>query len=745
MDFSLIHAGLAAGAALAAVPLILHLMMRQTPKRIIFPALRLLQQRHRTSTKRLRVKNWLLLAARMALIALMALALARPAFNSRISLGDREVPTALALVVDTSLSMAYVERGESRLDAAKEVAGTVLRKLPSTSQVFLIDSALPAIPAPVTPGAARKRLDGLQIRAANRPLNLAVARGFEALAESRRDLPRLEVYVMTDLARTAWEPGQPIAGRERIKKESGREVGTFIIRLGPETANDAAIVSLEARPNPEAEADGRRGFEVVATLRNAGPAATRLLEFSLDGQKRGQQEIELLEDGQVEAVFRTPSSLGVGFHQAEVRLGGSDPLPHDDRRFVSFESAPTFNALVLFDPDPDADPRSIDASFVAGALDPQATGSPIRVETLATDQFDGEIPRDLDDFACIIVNNVARLPARAWQQLAAYVRGGGGAVVALGRRTEPADYNADPARLLLPGVVGDPESPEGGTALGDIADPSHPLFAPYAREMASDLANIPVFTHRAFEVKDPSRVRTLLSYQDGAPALLEATFPGAEVGRLLLWTTPLSRRPDPDDPDAWNEFPNPLAGWSFLALMQQTVPYLAGASGSRLNYESGEVVVLPIEPEQRSSSYVIQGPSERLNERINLPREAAELVLEGPEAPGQWAVVASGGGVESASDDRPRMGFSVNARPEESSFGTLDEEALEGLFGDPESFALADSPDEIERVQKTARVGRELFPVLMALILILLTAENYLANRFHREHRGAAGAVAAAR
>ncbi len=39
MEMSLIHAGLAAGAALAALPVILHLFMRQTPKHVIFPAL----------------------------------------------------------------------------------------------------------------------------------------------------------------------------------------------------------------------------------------------------------------------------------------------------------------------------------------------------------------------------------------------------------------------------------------------------------------------------------------------------------------------------------------------------------------------------------------------------------------------------------------------------------------------------------------------------------------------------------
>jgi len=65
MEFSLIHAGLAAGVGLAALPVILHMFMRQTPKHLVFPALRLIRERQKRSKKRLKVKNWLLLLARM--------------------------------------------------------------------------------------------------------------------------------------------------------------------------------------------------------------------------------------------------------------------------------------------------------------------------------------------------------------------------------------------------------------------------------------------------------------------------------------------------------------------------------------------------------------------------------------------------------------------------------------------------------------------------------------------------------
>src|SRR5215472_10625755 len=155
MDISLLHAGLAAGAALAALPLILHLFMKQTPKHVVFPALRLIRERQKRSRKKLRIKNWLLLLARMALLALMALALARPRLWSQTKLGDQEVPTALGLVFDTSLSMGYKEKPDrSLLDEAKQRAYEILRKTPESSQVFVVDSYEPGVPPSLSPAAA---------------------------------------------------------------------------------------------------------------------------------------------------------------------------------------------------------------------------------------------------------------------------------------------------------------------------------------------------------------------------------------------------------------------------------------------------------------------------------------------------------------------------------------------------------------------------------------------------------------
>ena len=63
------------GAALVALPIVLHLIMRREAQQLKFPALRFVQQRRTMNQHRLRLRHLLLLALRCAIIALLAFAL----------------------------------------------------------------------------------------------------------------------------------------------------------------------------------------------------------------------------------------------------------------------------------------------------------------------------------------------------------------------------------------------------------------------------------------------------------------------------------------------------------------------------------------------------------------------------------------------------------------------------------------------------------------------------------------------
>ena len=268
MEMSLMHAGLAAGATLAALPVILHLFMRQTPKHVMFPALRLIRERQRRSKKRMRIKNWLLLLARMAVLALMALALARPTIYSQVPLGDQSVPTALGLVFDTSLSMKYKDKDKTRLQEAQERARDIVSTLPDSSLVFVVDSSEAGVTG-LSPAAALKRIDSLTTHPVGRKLNVAMGEAYEAVAAC--DRPVHLVYVLTDLAATAWNPDRPAEGLDKvakIKSGKGAKMATFIIRLSPQEIKNVSVDSAEL---PQGAMIQGESVEIRSRIRSEGP------------------------------------------------------------------------------------------------------------------------------------------------------------------------------------------------------------------------------------------------------------------------------------------------------------------------------------------------------------------------------------------------------------------------------------------------------------------------------------------
>src|SRR5258707_15849307 len=101
------HAILIGGAGLGGLPILPHLIMKQEPKRLPFPAFRFLKQRLKTNQRKLRLRHLILLALRMLLIALFCLALYQPSVFSTggiIDLSGKQ-PIAVVIVVDTSPSM----------------------------------------------------------------------------------------------------------------------------------------------------------------------------------------------------------------------------------------------------------------------------------------------------------------------------------------------------------------------------------------------------------------------------------------------------------------------------------------------------------------------------------------------------------------------------------------------------------------------------------------------------------------
>ena len=77
-----------AGAAAAAIPLILHLLKREPEPRLKFAPVKMLRHAPVEHTAKRRLREWLLLALRIAALVLLAIAFARPRLSGRLDIAS---------------------------------------------------------------------------------------------------------------------------------------------------------------------------------------------------------------------------------------------------------------------------------------------------------------------------------------------------------------------------------------------------------------------------------------------------------------------------------------------------------------------------------------------------------------------------------------------------------------------------------------------------------------------------------
>ena len=189
-------------AAAAAVPLILHLLRRRRGEKVDFPAVRYLLRAEQEHKAELRLRNLLLMLLRVFAVLAIATAAARPV--GRLA-GGGHAPTALAIVLDNSLSTSAVVNGAPVLARLKEAARATLGRAGAGDRLWLLTAD-----GQVMGGSAstlRAALD--RTEPLNGAGNLHAAVIHAAQLAKGAGIPARQLAVLTDAQATSW--AAPIA------------------------------------------------------------------------------------------------------------------------------------------------------------------------------------------------------------------------------------------------------------------------------------------------------------------------------------------------------------------------------------------------------------------------------------------------------------------------------------------------------------------------------------------------------
>jgi hypothetical protein len=213
----------------AGVPLLLHLLRRNIATRVDFPAARYLQRAEQEHSRSLRIRNLLLMLLRVLLVLALAIAAARP-FVAGLGVGHG--PTAVAVVLDNSLSTTAVTSGAPMFNKLRDAARSALLASTPGDKLWLVTAD------GRVRGGTRDMLvaELMRINPVQSAGDLPLALRRAAAAVQGSALPARVVAVATDGQRTAWSPSTRV------------DVPVTVLVPGGNPPRNRAVLAVEADP-----------------------------------------------------------------------------------------------------------------------------------------------------------------------------------------------------------------------------------------------------------------------------------------------------------------------------------------------------------------------------------------------------------------------------------------------------------------------------------------------------------------
>jgi len=523
------------GALAIGLPFWLHRLKTQSSVRQPFSSAMLLESSEQQVHLQKKLKYFVLLALRVALLALLVLAFAKPVFYRSPGVLAGEVSGTHLILVDTSVSMSRAGVFSQAIGAARRAIDAVPND--ALLQILSADGSLHlASDLSGEKQVHRAALSALSVSALHLDFG-DMMKSVDRLAES---LPApVTLHVISDFQASAMPVRFSDLVSSRIPELIPYVVGTgtpfnWSVEYVRETAA-GLDVALSGYGDRERVAD-------VELVLNGAVIESRGLSVT------GPQVIQFAKPEYAE-----------GDNQLAVRIITDDDLQADNEHFHIIEKMPPIEVpLITYASE------GLPVTYLSAALE-SASGDAFVVQTLVAGQFDLRV---LSRYTWAVVDDISSVDAELSVALIDFLQGGGSVLAFAGQRAfeletlpvsghrhSPTNVDIDGNQFLSVGQV----------------DSGHPLLS-----QTEGWHNVNISRSMPVEVLDGDKV--LIRLENNEPFLIERRF---GEGRLLLVLGGLNNR--------WNDFPvHPV----FVSFIIETARYLSGTHDISKMHTAGDTLSL---------------------------------------------------------------------------------------------------------------------------------------------------------
>ncbi len=554
------------GLIAASIPVIIHLLNLKKLKKIEFSTIAFLKELQQSKIRRVKLKQWLLLALRTLIILFIVTAFARPTLQNVSLLGTASAAkSSTVFILDNTFSMSAVTDKGSYLNQAKQIIKEILDESQTGDEFAVISiSGVGKNYFQFTDDKTQflKTIDDINPSYISRTLHEAMIEAGQIIASAAN--PNKEIYILSDFqkSRIVNDPYISIASAVIFPSDTK----LYQINIISKEPTNLAITDFEVN-NQIFEINKSSGFTATITNYFNREVKNRIVSLFINDKREAQQTVTLKTGATKQITFEATLKES-GLVKISVELENDDII-QDNSRFISIYIPAQISLAIFTD-------NISDAYYINAALATNDLTNSINITNRSTDQIQST---DLHKYDCVFI--IGADFTAGLENLRQYIYDGGEIILTPGSKSSLEEFKSVLTNLNLPkpeSLISD-NNKMITVSLFDKIDFDHPLFSNLFIEDEKRLIESPKI-FRYFKITTTGLGKNIISLLDGSPFLSEYQIGKGKV--LLYNAAPIL---------TWSDFS--LKG-IFAPLINKSVRYLVNQTRNTESIFAGDDIFVDI-------------------------------------------------------------------------------------------------------------------------------------------------------
>ncbi len=685
------------GLAAATIPVIIHLLNLRKLKKIEFSTLIFLKELQKNKIRRVKLKQWLLLALRVLIILLIVTAFARPTLEG-VSIGGTTsaAKTTALFILDDSFSMSVVDQNGSYINQAEQTIKELLSNLEEGDEAGLIlisGDTGGEVPVTTNINSVAEKLKNVNASNASGTINSALIKASNLILESKNF--NKEIYLLSDFQkdRIAIEQNLTDLGQtlnEQVKLYSFDYSGKEVYNIGISKLKVITKIFEINKPI---------SFEATVTNYSNQTVNNLVVSLFVGGKRSAQKSIDLASN-KAKIVQLEGTANENGFVDIIVEIE-DDEVSVDNKRFGSIFIPEKISVLLLYD-------KFNDIRFVKLALQSAAANGNLELDEKPLSKISTIKLNNYD--AVIIIGS--KVIDRS-DGLRKFLSEGGGVIIFPSSKPELTGFQGLLNSLKLPQPKEIIYYSEQINKTVDIekVDYDHPLLQNIFRDEQKKEIESPIIQNY-YKISPMGIGKSIISLLDGSSFLSEYDF---ERGKIFVFNVPPVLE--------WSDFPIKSI---FAPIIYKAVVYLSAEDRSESEYIAGEPLNINIS--RRTLPVIKVVRPDRSEDLINLNGKDSDFLNYGKTyLSGNYKIYSGVDLLETISVNTDQLESNVNYISDDEFEDYLKEINFKGAH-----IKITKGEDPVTLILQ-ARFGSELWRYFLIAAFLLALIEMTIARSAKKE------------